>query len=47
MHHAFKTWCIVSTSGRFAIKPPDLGGFSYFYELFEQVCILHSGLIQL
>lgn len=20
MHHAFKTWCIVSTSGRYAIK---------------------------
>ena len=23
MHHAFKTWCIVSTNGRYAIKTPD------------------------
>ena len=23
MHHAFKAWCIVSTSGRYAIKTPD------------------------
>ena len=38
MHHAFKTWCIVSTSGRFSKSPlisQEISGFSLFSELFE------------
>ena len=39
MHHAVKAWCIVSTSGRLAIKTPGIHyeyrGFSDFLTLFE------------
>ena len=31
MHHAFKTWCIVSMSGRFAIKRPGFMRIPVFF----------------
>lgn len=36
MHYAFKTWCIVSTSGRYAIKVPKTVGFRNFLFYFVQ-----------
>ena len=50
MHHAVKAWCIVSTSGRLAIKTPGIHyeyrDFSDFLTLFEmaQLAVLgHLG----
>ena len=50
MHHAVKAWCIVSTSGRLAIKTPgihyeyrDFSGFLTLFEMAQLAVLGHLG----